>query len=109
MSLFYFRLNQFDLALKFINESLDVEENNFPSLLLKAKILTKQEAYDKALPILNKLLIVDPVNIEVLFLKAIVLRNMGENYEAKECINYILELDENYDDALDLRESLEEF
>ena len=65
----YFKKNELDLALNYVNDCLDIENKNFHALFLKSKILAKQNLFDDSLHVLNTLIYYYPKNIDALFLE----------------------------------------
>ena len=101
---FYFNKKKWDLALEFANDSLEVEDDNPDALLVK---LFNMGLLDESIETLDLLLAICPNSVEALMVKSFVLLDKEDYPEAEECLDKVLKLDPDNEDALEIKEGLQ--
>lgn len=93
-----FHLELLDDALLFINKALDLAPNNTNFLLLKGKILLKNNSDQEAYNLLKKI-IFDEENYDILNFYGFVYQRNGEYEKSIKCFSKCLKINKNKDES----------
>lgn len=99
IGILYKNTYDYDFALKYFNKTLEVKKNFTDAIINKINILILKDLLNEAFEFVTEKLNEDKSNPIILNLKSIILIKLEKYNEAKQVLNSILELDENFIEA----------
>ena len=90
------KTNNFQIAINYYNQILEIEPNHFQSLFLLGALFLQIKKFDLAKPLLEKVIQIDHNNLDANNNLGIVFKELGEFQKAIKFYEKAIEIDSNY-------------